>query len=182
MKVRKEYQGLSRQDLLDELEKKGRGYFVNSTGCAPCTVAALYDVLGFDAMLVKAATGLSGGTAEQFLGACGVLSGGVTVLGYYFGRPIEKMSDTECIQANIEAIKRPFEIAGLLADRFIKEYGTFICAGIHRQLFGRIFCLTDPDEVEKFNKADGLAKGSEVVGRGARWVMEILLDKGVVEL
>ena len=182
MKLRKEYQGLSRQDLLDEVEKKGRGYFLNSTGCAPCTVAALCEVLGFDAVLVKVATGLSGGTAEQFLGACGALSGGVIVLGYYFGRPIEKMSDTQCIKANIEAIKRPFEIAGLLADRFIKEYGTFTCAQIHRQLFGRIFCLTDQDEVEKFNRADGLAKGGKVVGKGARWVMEILLDKGAIEL
>jgi len=182
MKVRKEYQGLSRQELLDKVEEKGRGYLVNSMACAPCTVAALYDVLGFDAVLVKAATGLSGGTAEQFLGTCGALSGGVTVLGYYFGRPIEKMSDKEYIQANADAIKLPFEIAELLADRFVKEYGTFVCAQIHRQLFGRIFCLTDPDEVEKFKKADGLTKAAEVVGKGARWVTEILLNKGVVEL
>jgi hypothetical protein len=182
VRVRVKYKGLSRQELLDEVQNKGYNYAINYNACAPSTVAALYDVLDFDAALVRAVTPLSGGTAEQFLGTCGILTGGLTVLGYYFGRPIEKMSDREYIQANIDALKTPYEIGGLLADRFIKEYGTFICAQIHRQIFGRTFCLSDPGEAEKYMKVGGLAKSAEIVGKGTRWVMEILLDKGALEL
>ena len=182
MKVKKEYQGLSRQELLDKVKEKGYGYLVNSLCCAPCTVAALYDLLDFDAGLVKATTALSGGTAAQVLGTCGVLSGGITVLGHYFGRPIEMMSDKEPIQTNQDANKLPIKIGGLLADRFVKEYGTFICAQMHRLFFGRFYNFRDPDEDEKFKQLGYRKKVGDVVGNGAQWVMEILLDEGAVEL
>ena len=186
MKVREEYQRLSREELLDKIEGKGHMYITNSRACAQCTVAALYDILGFDAKLVKAASGLSGGTALQCLGTCGALSGGIIVLSYYIGRPIEKMSDEEYIQANVDALKIPSEIAGALADRFVEEYGTFICAHIHRILYGRIFCLTDPDEAAKFEAigahSDPTKSCCAVAGKAARWVMDILLENGAVLL
>jgi len=181
-KVRDKYKGMSRQQLLDKAQEEGSNYLKYSYACAGGTVAALYDILDFDASLVKAITMFSGGTAEQFLGTCGALSGGLAVLGYYFGRPIEKMSDREYIQANMDALKTPYEIAGLLADRFIREYGTYICVQIHRKLYGRIFCLSDPGEVEKYMEVGGLEKSAEIVGKAVRWVMEILLDRGALEL
>ena len=182
VQVKDKYKGMSRQQLLDAAQKEGSNYTINSLSCAGGTVAALYDILDFDAALVRAISMFAGGTAEQFLGTCGALSGGLAVLGYYFGRPIEKMSDREYIQANIDALKTPYEIAGLLADRFIKEYGTFICPQLHRNFYGRIFYLSDPDEVEKYNQLGGLKKSGELVGKGVRWVMEILLDRGALEL
>ena len=49
----------------------------------------------------------------------------------------------------------------------------------------RTWWLLDPDDLAKFEKAGGHSapdKCCHVVGNGARWVMEILLDKGAVEL
>lgn len=136
-------------------------------------------------MVVKVATSLFGGTAEQFSGTCGPLAGDLIVLGYFFGRPVEKLSYQECIQDNVDALLVSLPITQLLADRFWKEYGIIICPHIHRQLFGRTWWLRDPNDLEKFEKAGGHSapdKCSHVTGTGARWIMEILLDKGAVEL
>jgi hypothetical protein len=92
------------------------------------------------------------------------------------------MSDKTRIQENIDALKSPFEIAEMLADRFIKEYGTFTCAQIHRRMLGRIFYLPDKDEMEKFKGLGGLKLAADVVGKGVGWVIEVLIDNGIIEV
>jgi len=53
-----------------------------------------------------------------------------------------------------------------------------------QRFFGRHYYLGDPDETEKFEKAGGHSdpkkSACHIVGNAAQWVMEILLDKGVV--
>ena len=184
-KVREKYRGLSRQELLDKTYELGFNYEKNSYCCSQSPVAGLHELLGFDDVLVKVATSFSGGTAEQFSGTCSALAGGLMVLGYYFGRPAEKMSYQERIQDNIDALFSAFPPVRLLAGKFWKEYGTIICPHIHYQLFGRTWWLTDPDELKKFEEAGGHSapdKCCHVVGTAARWTMEILLDEGAVEL
>ena len=184
-KIREKYRGLSRQDLLDKAYELGTNYEKYSTSCSQCTVAALHDVLGFDDSLVRAANSSCAGQAAQVIGTCGGLIGGTMVLDYYFGRPVEKISDKEVIQENLDALANAIEIAKLLYDKYIEEYGTIICPHIQVQLFGRHFYLWDPDELAIFEKAGGHSdpeKCVSVVGKAARWTLEILLDKGAVEL
>jgi len=181
-KVREKYQGLSRQEVLDKAHALGANYHKYSSSCSQCTVAALHDILGFDDVLVKASTSLAGGTAIQMLGACGALGGGIIVLDYYFGRPLNNISDKELIQANIDRLFAAYEVTMSLVNKFVDEYGTFICAQMHRQFFGRIYCGADPEESRKFEEAGNVKKCDAVVGKATRWVMEILLDKGVIEL
>ena len=184
-KVRKEYRGLSRQELLDKAYELGVNYHKNSSSCSQTTVAALHALLDFDDVIVKVTTSLCGGSAMQFLGTCGTLTGGIVVLDYYFGRPLENLSDKERIQANLDAMGPASEAPMLLADKFVKEYGTIICAQIQRQLFGRFYCATDPDEARKIEEKQALLAPKNcdlIVGNAARWVMEILLDKGAIEL
>jgi C_GCAxxG_C_C family probable redox protein len=184
-KIREKYQGLSRQELLHKAYELGFNYERNSQSCSQCPVAAIHELLDFDDVIVRVASSLAGGSAVQFLGTCGALSGGVIALDYFFGRPVENMSYQECIQANIEASSLGFEVAQLLADRFVKEHGTIICAQIQRQLFGRFYYATDPDEARKMGEAGAHSdpdKCCRIVGNAVRWVMEILLDKGVIEL
>ena len=184
-KVREEYRGLSRQELLDKAYELGFNFEKNNYCCSQSTVAALHELLEIDDVVVKVATSLSGGTAEQFSGTCGALSGGLIALAYFFGRPVEKLSYQERIQDNVDALFATFPAPQLLADKFWKQYGTILCPHIHRQLFGRTWWLLDPDELDKFEKAGGHSapdKCCHVTGTGARWVMEILLDKGAVEL
>ena len=103
---------------------------------------------------------------------------------YFCGRPCEKMSFEEKIEANLEALDSAFDLPGCLADRFWNAYGTIICAQIHRQMFGRIFYLADEDEMQKFEELGGHTdpqKCCHIVGSSARWVMEILISRGLVE-
>ena len=144
------------------------------------------ELLDIDDMVVKVATSLSGGTAEQFSGTCGALSGGLIALAYFFGRPVEKLSYQERIQDNVDALFATFPAPQLFADKFWQQYGTIICPHIQRQLFGRTWWLLDPDDLDKFEKAGGHSDPKKscchVVGTATRWAMEILLDKGAVEL
>ena len=107
------------------------------------------------------------------------------ILDYYFGRPVEDLSYDESTPANWESLGGAMEIADLLFHKYIEEYGTIICPHIQMQLFGRHFYFKEPHEAEEFLKAGGHSdpeKCCNIVGNASRWVMEILIDKGAVEL
>lgn len=183
--VKEEYQGLSQEQLLDRVYELGVNYEINSYSCSQCTAKALHEVLGFDDAIVRAATSLCGGTAFQLVGTCGGLAGGIMVLDYYFGRPAERMSDKEVLKENIDPLFGAQGVARLLYNRFVEEYGTVTCAGIMAQLFGRLYYFEDMDEFKKFEEAGAHTdpqKCVRIVGNAARWVMEILIDRGVVEV
>ena len=185
VKLRERYRGLSRQELLDKAYEMGRDFEMKSQVCSQSTVAALHELLEIDDVVVKVSTSLLGGSALQGVGTCGGLAGGCIVLDYYFGRPVEKMSYQERIQANIDAVGAAFEAPLLLADKYWKEYGTIICAQIQRQLFGRFYYLIDPEEFENLEKAGAHSdpkKCGHIIGNAARWVMEVLLDRGAIKL
>ncbi len=185
MEVREKYRNLSKEELLDKVYELGTKFEINSYSCSQCTVAALHEVLGFDDVVVKVATSLCGGTAFQLVGTCGGLAGGIIVLDYFFGRPVEKLSYEKLIQENIDPLFTAQAAARELYNKYIKEYGTITCANIIAQLFGRIYYFEDPDEWKKFEEAGchtDPKKCVGVVGNAARWTMEILIDKGVVKV
>jgi len=180
MKVREKYRGLSRQELLDKAYELGLNYEKHSQSCCQSTVSALYELVDIDDTVVRVATSSAGGQAAQVVGTCGGLIGGTMVLDYFFGRPAEKMSYQEQIQSNVDALADALGVAGLLYDKYVKEYGSIICPHIQVQLFGRHYYFLDPDEVRKFEEAGGHEdKCPHIVGNAARWTMEILLDKGL---
>ena len=184
-KIREKYHGLSRKELLDKAYELGFNFEKYNYSCSQCTVAAIHELLDIDNSIVKAATSLSGGTAEQFSGTCGSLIGGLMVLGYFLGRPATKLSPYEKKSSNVNALFATFGPPQELADKYWREYGTIICPHIQRQLFGRTWWLLDADDLAKFEKAGGHSdpdKCLHVVGNAARWVMEILIDKGVVSV
>ena len=143
------YSELSREALLAKAYELGYNFTKNSGSCSQSTVAALKELLGFEPMLVKAATSLCGGTAVQHLGTCGALAGGIMVLDYYTGRPPENMSHREYIEENWDLLRRTFARPKLLTDKFINKYGSFLCPQLERRLYGRIFYASDPDEARK---------------------------------
>jgi len=180
--LRKRYQGLSRQELLDRAYELGFDYEQYSQSCSQSVIAAFHELFEMDDAIVRVATSSCGGQAVQILGTCGALIGGTMALDYFFGRPAENMSRQETTRANLEALMVPLQTAKSLTDRYIKEYGTIICPHIQMQLFGRHYYILDPDEMGKFEEAGGHKdKCTRVTGNAARWVMEILIDKGVVE-
>jgi len=179
-KVRRKYQGLSRQELLDKAYELGCSYEMNSQGCSQSTVAALYELLDMDDVVVRVANSSCGGQADRVAGTCGGLVGGTMVLDYYFGRPVEKMSYRESIEANVKLAAEAIEVAKLLYEKYVKEYGTILCPHIQVQLFGRHYYFGDPDDSEKFEKAGAHSdptKCGHIVGNAARWTMEILQEQ-----
>ena len=150
MRVTEAYQGLDPHDLLAKAANLGERYLQMSHSCGQSTVATLHDIIGFDGVLVKATNSFCGGMAEQFLGTCGALAGGILVIDYFFGRPIEKMSAEKYVQSNIDDLEPAWRMNESLADRFVSEYASITCASIHRKLFGRIFYLRDRAEAERF--------------------------------
>jgi hypothetical protein len=185
MEVTEKFRNLSRQKLLESVYEMGVDYEKNSASCSQSTVAVLHEVLGFEAALVKAATSSCGGQAILSVGTCGGVIGATMVLDYYFGRPLDKLSAREKIPANMVALSNAIEMAKLLCQKYVREYGSILCPGIQNKLYGRSFRLNEPGEFKKFEEAGGHTDPSKcmsVVGNSARWVMEILLDMGVVTL
>lgn len=184
-KVKEKYRGLSRQELLDKAYEQGANYERYSTGCAQCAIAGLGEILLIDDIVVKVATSSCGGQAAMAMGTCGGLIGGTMILDYFLGRPLEGMSNTASKIADSRTQRNAVGAAKLLYDKYIKEYGTILCLAIQQKLFGRHYYFLDPEEYMKFEMAGGHSdptKCIRVVGNTARWTMEILLDKGIVEL
>jgi len=184
-KLREKYQGLSRQELLDKAYEQGAAYESISGSCSQSTVAALHEFLEIEDAVVRAANSSCGGQAITVSGTCGGVIGGTMVLDTFLGRPVEAMSCEASKKPDVERLRNAIRTARLLCDRFVNEYGSILCPAIQAKLFGRTYYLPDPDEFQKFLKAGGHSdptKCMHIVGNASKWTMEILLDKGVVEL
>jgi hypothetical protein len=184
-KLREKYRGLSREELLDKTYAQGAAYESISGSCSQCTAATLYEFLEINDAVVRAANSSCAGQASTGLGTCGGVIGGTMVLDYFLGRPVEAMSSEPSKKPEIERFRNAIWTAKLLCDRFAQEYGSILCSAIQTKLFGRTYYLSDPDEYQKFLKAGGHSdptKCMRVVGNASKWTMEILLDKGVVEM
>jgi C_GCAxxG_C_C family probable redox protein len=185
MFIKPQYQDLTREQLIDKAYELGRDFEINSYSCSQSTVAAIHEIVGLSDDLVKASTSLCAGVAFQGLGSCGGLSGGIMVLDFFFGRPWDKMSHTELKMAeNIPPLFAAQAIARELYNKYVKRYGTIMCAAIQQQLFNRHYYIEDMEEFKKFEEAGAHTdskKCVDIVGTAARWVLEILIDKGAVE-
>jgi len=185
VRVRDKYKGLSRQELLDRAYDLGFNYEAKSQSCSQSTVATLHELLDIDDVVVRVATSSAGGQAAQVMGTCGGLIGGTMILDYCFGRSAENISYQESIEANLKPLMDAIGVAKLLYDKYIEEYGTILCPHIQVQLYGRHFYFPDPDQMEKFEEAGGHSNPEKsccrVTGNAARWVMEILINKGAVK-
>lgn len=168
------------QSWLQRIYDLGFAYERDYRGCAQCVIAALQDGLGIrnpdtDAIF-KSATVLSGGVASETDGHCGAYSGGAMVIAYHSGRERENFADPERIRMKTS------NLVGKLHARFIKEYGTVTCSGIHIKIMGRPFYIKDSEEREKFEEAGGhLDKCTRVVGLASKWTAEILDNEGLLK-
>jgi C_GCAxxG_C_C family probable redox protein len=165
-----------REALLKKAYDLGFEYEKTYRGCAQCVVAALQDTFDIrDDAIFKAASGFAGGCGLTGIGVCGGFAGAVMVLSQLLGRERTDFSDPKGVRF------KSFDIASLLADRFLEEFGTVICHGVQEQKFGRSYNLRDPDEFKKFHDAGAHdVKCPEVVGKAAQMAVEIALAEGLV--
>jgi C_GCAxxG_C_C family probable redox protein len=103
----------SRQAMLRALEDD----FLRGQNCAESIFTKLgqyYDP-AFDPHLMRLATGFGGGIGRS-ADVCGVLTGGVLLIGYLAGRSSVAQSRDEC-----------YRLARTFRDRFLQEYGGTTC-------------------------------------------------------
>ncbi len=177
--VREKYRELTRPQLLEKAMELGIAYEKYSGSCSQCTVAALWDILGFEDAVVQMATSSCGGHAGLAEGVCGGIIGGTIVLDYYLGRPVEMLSATGTIPGSIEKLEEAMTSARVLTNRFKDRYGSIFCPQIQTKVYGRPYNLRDPEQWQAFMDAGAHTdptKCMSVIGNAATWTLEILLD------
>lgn len=161
-----------RQELMEEVYKLGMEYEQTREYCAQCVVAALEKVLEIkDKGIFQASYPLTGGLADTTQGTCGALSGGAMILGYLYGRSEEEFEQNVSNNRATDLVKK-------LYDRSIKEYGSCLCKGVQKSIFGRSFDFWNEEDNKAFEQAGGHKdKCPTVVARLAAWTVEIIWDE-----
>ena len=159
-------------ELFDKAYQLAYKYEAKLGSCPQCVLAALYKVFDIgDPKIIQAADSLAGGTALSTQGTCGALVGGMLAIGIVAGRDYEdfKMGMTK---------RRVFKFARELYDRFVEEYGSPVCCGVQKKLFGKSFNLLDPKDYAAFEEAGAhVDKCPSVSGNVARWAAEIIVKE-----
>jgi len=157
----------TREQILDEVERKAGEYEIESGCCSQGCLRALQEQFGFgNAETYKAATAMPGIALRGE--TCGGVIGGLMAIGILYGR--EDPKDTDSFFRAI-AYGRKF------CKQFEKEFGTVMCRDIVKQRFGKELNLASPEDAKEFVKMDGYKRCSYVPGRAARIVAQMILDK-----
>jgi len=166
----------SKKELSEKAYQLGKEYERTYRGCSQCVIAAIQDTLDIrNDDIFKSATGLAGGGGLAGDSGCGAYIGSILMLGLLLGRERERFSDPEGIRF------KTHELVRKLRERFSQEYGSVICRDIQNRILGRYFYLADPQEYEKFHNAGAHdLHCPEVVGKAAKWMIEILGEANLI--
>jgi C_GCAxxG_C_C family probable redox protein len=144
-------------------------YEATYLGCSQTTVAALIEAFGIGGPdLLRASTCMAGGVALRG-NVCGVLTGGLMMIGYLVGRDDLQMFDQ---------YQRAIDLGKVLYQRFEDKFGTVTCPEIHKLKFGRSFNLLNQDERDELHRRlRETDDGCQAVARdGARLAAELIVD------
>ncbi len=158
------------------------GFQIEKTekGCSQSTFKALMETFGVvNPDAYRAMAGFSAGGGCLGDGSCGAYVGGTYFIGTQTGRRLEDIgADPDDPRASSKN-KENFALVQELHNKFIEKYGSIICHQIHRNLYGRPYSITDPDEKVKFEQSGAHDWGcTGVCGDAARWTAEILEKRG----
>lgn len=166
-----------KEKMMQLAYKQGFKYEKEFRGCAQCAVAAIQDALELrNDYVYRAGSSLAGGTGECTDGNCGGYSGAAMMISLLFGRTRNE-EDSKKGRADKYT---SFAMTAALHDKFIEKYGSVICAGIQKKIYGRSFNLRKDDEKQLFREAGAHEKEDKccaVVGNGASWGVEIILEE-----
>ena len=159
--------GLSKEELLDKIEKVAQSYESNYHGCSRCVLLALQEHLDLgDDLTFQASTPFAGGVAMKGE-TCGALLGGLLAVG--LATASKNIEDESALFGSLAASFRFYR-------RFEKEMGATLCRDIQKAKLGRYFNIADPNEYKEFKKAGGYVECSKVVGKASRLAAEFILE------
>lgn len=106
---------------------------------------------------------------------CGVVSGGVMMIGLFCGRDEANWGDGD-------RMFHTFRLGQKLTQHFKEKYWSIDCRDIQEKLIGRAFNTNYKEELEAFEATGGHDKHClEVVRTSAEKVMEVLLEEDLVK-
>jgi len=160
-------QGLSKEELLSEVEQSARNYASKYHGCSRCVLLTLQENFRLgDDLTIQASTPLAGGIAMMG-GACGALTGGLLALGLVVA---SKRLEDEA------AFRRSLRVGFDLSKKFKKEFGSALCRDLLKERLGRSFNLADPREAEEAKRLGLYEVCPKIVGKAARLAAEFILE------
>jgi C_GCAxxG_C_C family probable redox protein len=158
----------NKQEILERVQQRAEEYNYFARNCARSTALAAMEEFGLGNMeIVKALSPFPGFGGTGWM--CGGVTGGLIVLGLYFG--------DEDLQ-NYDAVRKSIIAARQFMSRFEEQVGAVVCPKIHEDIvFGRYMDpAASPENMEAFAMAKGFEKCGLFPGIGARLAAEIIID------
>ena len=167
---------MTKSEILDQVGKAAYEAQVRDDVCSRSTLIGLktyFDWIPDD--MIRASLSLCGGAGASS-GSCGTFTCGLLAIGLKYNVPLEE-----------ELADQAKQVVGSekfiqFRDRFMNEMGTTLCPEIHKQVYGRPFFFTKPEDCEAYWQiADHNEKCAVVVEKAARLIAEMLLEDEEVE-
>jgi C_GCAxxG_C_C family probable redox protein len=165
------------KELVEKARRLGREYLLKYGGCAPGTLMAVADTVNLKVCdeVFKAMTGFS-----SLTGVCGNVCGGIAAMGLRYGVGIEDFVKNP--ETGPLSFAKLMTAAKVLREKFVEEYGGYLCDDVQIKLFGRCVMPTSPEELEAFSKMDPeelqvfYEKCSSVTENAAGWTVAVILE------
>jgi C_GCAxxG_C_C family probable redox protein len=159
---------ISREEVMNSLNKKVKRYISISGNCAQTTFLALQEQFELeDGAILKALTTFPGGIALRGE-ACGVVIGCVLAFGLVFGQ--ETAAD---IAGYFKALPKVREFC----QRFEKEMGGITCREIAKADFRKWYSRVDSVESWRRREISIIKHRRVVAQKGVRIAADIILEK-----
>ena len=139
-----------KKELIEKARRLGREYLLKYGGCAPGTLMAVAHTLNLEVSdeVFKAMMGFS-----SFAGACGNVCGGIAAMGLRYGVGLEDFVKNP--EIGFLSFAKLMTAAKVLREKFVEEYGGYLCDDVQTKLFGRCNIFPNsPEELETFMKMD----------------------------
>ncbi len=138
-----------KKELVEKARRLGREYLRKYGGCAPGTLMAVAHTLNLEVSdeVFKAMMGFS-----SFAGVCGNVCGGIAAMGLRYGVGLEDFVKNP--EIGFSSFAKLMTAAKVLREKFVEEYGGYLCDEVQTKLFGKCVMPTSPEELEAFSKMD----------------------------
>ena len=168
---------MTRAEILEQVGSAAAKAQIRDDVCSRSTLIGLktyFDWIPDE--LIRASMSLCGG-AGAASGSCGTYTCGLLAIGFKFNVTLEEeLRNPSKQEIGAEKFME-------FRDRFIEAMGTTLCPELQKQVFGRSYIFTNPEDAEEYFKVtDHNVKCADVVDRATRVVAEMLLDyEGITE-
>jgi hypothetical protein len=158
---------MSRQELLETIEREATELEKTYHGCPRCVLMPLEKHLGIGGKdVARSSLPLAGGAGLRG-DVCGSLLGGLIAVGL-------AVSDEDV--TNHEAFLETVKAAYRFQRRFEKEFGAVNCRDLQTARLGAYYSMAKPDEYEAFVRIGGYDVCSAIAGTTSRLAAEFLLE------